>query len=133
MSAKTVAEKLLIKPGTAVWSSPADDLERVGPLPDKVGRAKGPAEAATALLFVDDEASLRKVLAAHGEDLHGPDVVWILYPKGGVSDINRDSIPPHLSEHRMRPIGQVGVDETWSALRFRPLEPGEAPFKGRQT
>jgi hypothetical protein len=30
----------------------------------------------------------------------------------------------------MTPIGQVAVDQTWSALRFRPLKPGEAPFKG---
>ena len=130
MNSKTVAEKLLIKPGTAVWSSPVDHLERVGPLPDNVARAKAPAEATTALVFVDDEASLRELLAAHGEELRGPDVVWIVYPKGGVSDINRDSIPPHLTQHRMRPIGQVGVDETWSALRFRPLKPGEAPFRG---
>ena len=113
-----------------MWSSPADDLERVGPLPDNVGLAKGPAEAATALLFVDDEASLQKALAAHGEDLHGPDVVWIAYPKGGLSDINRNSVPKHLTEHSMRPIGQVSIDETWSALRFRPLKPGEASFKG---
>jgi hypothetical protein len=112
-----------------VWSSPAENLELVGPLPENVGRANAPAEAATALLFVDDEASLRKVLTVHGEDLRGPDV-WIVYPKGGVSDINRDKIPQHLTEHRLRPIGQVAVDETWSALRFRPLKPGEAPFRG---
>lgn len=42
----------------------------------------------------------------------------------------RDKIPQHLTEHRLRPIGQVAVDETWSALRFRPLKPGEAPFRG---
>jgi lysophospholipase L1-like esterase len=30
----------------------------------------------------------------------------------------------------MRPITQIALDETWSALRFRPLAPGEAPFTG---
>ena len=30
----------------------------------------------------------------------------------------------------MRPIGQVAVDEVWSAMRFRPNRPGEAPFVG---
>jgi hypothetical protein len=30
----------------------------------------------------------------------------------------------------MRPISQVAVDEVWSALRFRPLKEGEAPFTG---
>jgi hypothetical protein len=30
----------------------------------------------------------------------------------------------------MRPVSQVAVDEVWSALRFRPLRPGEPPFTG---
>jgi hypothetical protein len=42
------------------------------------------------------------------------------------TDINRDSLWPILSEHGMRPISQVAVDETWSALRFRALREGEA-------
>ena len=99
-------------------------------MPDGVGRAETPAEATAALAFVDDEAALRRVLAEHGEDLSRPEIVWIVYPKGGASDINRDKIPPLLAEFRMTPIGQVAVDQTWSALRFRPLKPGEAPFKG---
>jgi hypothetical protein len=37
---------------------------------------------------------------------------------------------PILSEYAMRPIGQVAVDEVWSALRFRALKEGEAPFTG---
>ena len=28
----------------------------------------------------------------------------------------------------VRPIGQVAVDEVWSAMRFRPTREGEAPF-----
>lgn len=130
MPGKTVAQKLLIKPGAALWCSPPDHLERVGALPDGVGRAETPAEATAALAFVDDEAALRRVLAEHGEDLRRPEIIWIVYPKGGASDINRDKIPPLLGEFRMTPIGQVAVDQTWSALRFRPLKPGEAPFKG---
>ena len=31
----------------------------------------------------------------------------------------------------MRPITQVSLDETWSALRFRPLKPDEPLFKAR--
>jgi hypothetical protein len=31
----------------------------------------------------------------------------------------------------MRPIGQVAIDDTWSALRFRPLAPGETFSGGR--
>jgi hypothetical protein len=30
----------------------------------------------------------------------------------------------------MRPISQVAIDDVWSALRFRVLRAGEAPFTG---
>ena len=42
--------------------------------------------------------------------------------------MNRDTLWPILAEYGLRPISQVAVDEVWSALRFRPLREGEAPF-----
>jgi hypothetical protein len=30
----------------------------------------------------------------------------------------------------MRPIGQVALDDVWSAMRFRPNREGETPFTG---
>ena len=30
----------------------------------------------------------------------------------------------------MRPVTQVSINQVWSALRFRPLKEGEAPFTG---
>lgn len=41
------------------------------------------------------------------------------------ADINRDSLWRILAEYEMRPIAQITVDETWSALRFRMLREGE--------
>lgn len=46
------------------------------------------------------------------------------------ADLNRDTLWPVLGEYGMRPVSQVAVDEVWSALRFRPLKPGEPPFIG---
>jgi hypothetical protein len=54
----------------------------------------------------------------------------VAYPKGGRADINRDSLWPILAEDGFRPVSQVALDDTWSALRFRPLKAGEAPFTG---
>jgi len=34
------------------------------------------------------------------------------------------------AEFGMRPISQVAIDDVWSALRFRVLRTGEAPFTG---
>ena len=41
-----------------------------------------------------------------------------------------DTLWPLLTPYGLRPIGQVAVDEEWSALRFRPLKSGEEPFSG---
>ncbi|MDP9363267.1 MAG: hypothetical protein M3Q10_03365 [Chloroflexota bacterium] len=130
MSTKTVADKLLIKPNTTVWASHPERLGLVGPLPEGTTVVEGPAGATAALVFADDAAAVRGVLDAHKDDLAGPAVFWVAYPKANRADINRDSLWPILAEYGLRPIGQVAIDEVWSALRFRPLKPGEAPFTG---
>ena len=130
MSTKSIAEKLLIKPGTAVWSSEEGRVELIGPLPQGARVVETLEEATTAFLFGDDAASLRAIVAAHGAHLGEPDTVWVAYPKANRTDINRDSAWPILAEYGMRPIGQVAIDDVWSALRFRPLKPGEEQFTG---
>ena len=130
MAARSVAEKLLIKPDTTLWSSDDSRLELVEPLPAGVRRVGAPEQATTALVFADDAASLRDLLATHQERLARPDILWVAYPKGNRTDINRDSLWPILSELGLRPVTQVSIDQVWSALRFGPLKPGEAPFTG---
>ena len=128
MSPKPVAEKLLIKPGTAVWLSDASRLDLIEPLPDGVRTVDAVEDATTALVFADDANSLREVLETHKDHLARPSALWIAYPKGNRTDVNRDTLWPILGEYGMRPITQVSVDEVWSALRFRPVREGEAPF-----
>ena len=130
MSAKSIAEKLLIKPGSTVWSSDGGSLRLIGPLPDDVRPVAALEEATTALFFADDAASLRATLATHANQLGEPETVWVAYPKANRTDINRDSVWPILGEYGMRPVGQVAIDDVWSALRFRALKPGEEQFKG---
>lgn len=130
MSPKTVAQKLLVKPNTTVWVSDRARAELLAPLPEGARVVSSPAAASTAVVFVEDEASLRKILDKRGGQLSAAETLWIAYPKGNRSDINRDTLWPIVAEHGMRPIGQVAVDDVWSALRFRPLREGEAPFTG---
>lgn len=127
---KSVAEKLLIKPNTTLWSSHADRVALVGPLPDGVDTVAGPDEATAALVFADSAADVREILTEHKEQIAAPSVFWVLYPKANRADINRDTLWPILGAFGMRPIGQVAVDDTWSALRFRPLKEGEERFAG---
>ena len=130
MAAKTVAEKLVIKPGHSVWTSHPDRFAGIGALPAGAGRTDDLATADVAVLYADDADSARALLAANKADVTKPPVVWIAYPKANRTDINRDSLWPIVVEFGMRPNGQVAIDEVWSALRFRADKPGEEPFKG---
>jgi hypothetical protein len=75
--AKSVADKLLIKPGAAVWSSDPSRLELVGPLPGDVRPAGALGDADAALVFADDAASLRAILGAHVGELGEPQAFWV--------------------------------------------------------
>jgi hypothetical protein len=133
MSAKTVAEKLRIGRDTALWSSHPDRIALVEPLPKETSLVSRPEEATAALVFGDDETSLRLIVAEHAEAIRNAAILWVAYPKGNRTDINRDTLWPILAEHGLRPIGQVALDETWSALRFRVAKEGEAFPKGART
>jgi len=130
LSTKSVADKLLIKPNTTVWSSDPGNLSLIEGLPENAQVVEGPAAATTALLFASDESALRSLLAENQNDLAKPANLWVAYPKANKANINRDSVWPIVAEYNMRPIGQVAIDDVWSALRFRPLKEGEAQFTG---
>lgn len=126
MAAKSPAEKLLVKPGTTLWLSREDRLALIGPLPDGAAIVPTLGEATAAVLFADSAADLRQILGKHEtKDLAAPPAFWVAYPKANKADINRDTLWPILAERSLRPISQVAIDETWSALRFRALKPGE--------
>ena len=127
---KTIAEKLQIKPNTTVWVSDPGQVALLTPMPDGVRQSDSMATASTAVLFAQDAASARELLAENAADVTKPAVFWVAYPKGNTADINRDTLWPIVAEFGMRPNGQVAIDERWSALRFRPKREGEAEFTG---
>jgi hypothetical protein len=50
---------------------------------------------------------------------------WVSYPKrtsGVETDLTRDRGWDGLKELGLEPVAQIAVDDTWSALRFRPSE-----------
>lgn len=116
--AQTVAEKLLIKPHSAVWLSHADHLPLLTPMPEGVRQVATMATASTAIVFVDDDAATaRQVFAAHGDELRLPSALWVAYPNAKRTDLDRDSLWPMLGEFGLHPNGEVAVDRNWSALR----------------
>jgi hypothetical protein len=127
---KSAAAKLRIRPGDAVWVSEPSRVGVLGPLPAGARVVARIGDARVAVALADDAAAIRAVLAADGHALAGVEAFWVAYPKANRTDINRDSLWPILAGHGFRPVSQVAIDETWSALRFRVLRTGEAPFAG---
>lgn len=76
-----------------------------------------------AQLFAKDRAQLDESIAGVLAAIENDAVLWICYPKGssGVkSDLNRDKLWKALEGKGIRPVSQVSIDKTWSAMRFRP-------------
>lgn len=115
----TISGKLQIKPGhTVVVLSPPDDVE-LG-LEDAIASTH---EADALLVFVRKAADLDTDEVAHVLEAARQDkLAWVAYPKGKQlgTDLDRDSLAALLSARGVRPVRQIALDDTWSALRFRP-------------
>jgi hypothetical protein len=127
-----IAKKLRVRPGARIWVSDASLVEDLGGLPEGAATVNAPATASVALLVARDRDSLRDQLTRHRADLLAMEVLWVVYPKAGPRDLTRDTTWPVLVEFDLRPIGQASIGDRWSAMRFRPLAPGEAAFSGRR-
>jgi len=112
-----LAEKLQIKPGQslAILNPPPDVT-----LPTSI--TGGPPSTADAVIGFavcrGDLDQFGPVIGAARADR----LAWIGYPKGGKlgTDLNRDQLAQALASHGIQPVRQVSIDDTWSALRFRP-------------
>ena len=68
---------------------------------------------------IELETSLLRVKEAGKYDCH----LWACYPKGGgriQSDLKRETVWAVLELIGLRPVSQIALDDTWSALRGRP-------------
>lgn len=137
MSAKSLAEKLLIKPGhrVLVIDAPRSYATALDPLPAgaKLARDRGGAIGArdAVHLFVATQSALAehapRAIAAANEGA----VLWIAYPKqtGKVaSDLTRDRGWGPMHDAGYEGVAIVAVDEDWAAMRFKRRSDGE---KGR--
>jgi hypothetical protein len=112
-----LAVKLQIKPGQS--------LVIIDPPPGvtlPASTAGGHPETAAAVIgFAVHRADLDRLGPVIGA-ARADRLAWIGYPKGGKlgTDLNRDRLVQALAVEGIQPVRQVSIDDTWSALRFRP-------------
>jgi len=116
-----VTAKLQIKPGQRVAALAAESDVPPVAAPDANPPAE-PEAADAVVAFARNRAELDTVAAPAIEAARGDRLAWIAYPKAGKlgTDLNRDILAALLTARGVQPVRQVAIDETWSALRFRP-------------
>jgi hypothetical protein len=111
-----LSKKLQLAPGQPVAVRAAPENVDLG---DLALDPEGTAVLAFLLMRADlDGPDGAAALAAAREDR----LSWIAYPKGGAlgTDLNRDRLAAAATERGARPVRQIAIDGTWSALRLRP-------------
>ena len=112
--------KFQLKSGQAIEFVGAPDsvIGLLSELETHGGSDLGPA----LLVFVANEAALKKHDALIVKAAASDRLTWVSYPKSGQlgTDLDRDTLTASLIEHGVQPVRQVALDDVWSALRFKP-------------
>lgn len=121
-----LASKLQIKAGSriALVNAPEGYAERLQPLPDRAEVVDLRPGLDVVQVFAHDRAELERVAGAFGSVRDGG-LLWVCYPKGGRkagTDLNRDRLWERMSQDGLAGVTLVAVDDTWSAMRFRPAD-----------
>lgn len=77
------------------------------------------------LVFIHNNTGYLDFLNKQLKNIEPDSVLWFAYPKGTSkikTDINRDTIRVTGEEFNITTVTAVSIDDTWSALRFRPID-----------
>jgi hypothetical protein len=83
------------------------------------------AKRTQTLVFVRNKAELLAFLKNDLQRIEPDSLLWFAYPKGSSkvkTDINRDRVRETGEQFGITTVTAVSIDDTWSALRFRPTD-----------
>lgn len=128
MAEKTIAQKLMIKPGRSVLlvNPPPGYVERMGELPEGARvAAESDAPVDVIQVFAANRAALEAQLARLKTLLKPGGILWVSYYKGTAkvkTDIHRDSVNAYAHTLGLEGVAIIAIDEDWSALRLKVIE-----------
>ncbi len=123
----SLAQKLQIKSGKLiVMNAPQSYAEPLAKeLKDLTVSARASGQAEAVLLFVNSLAEIDKFTSKAAQRVKPGGMLWIAYAKGTSkvkSDVNRDRLGAAVQPLGWQPVRQIALDETWSAMRFKPVD-----------
>lgn len=119
-----VLKKLRFK-SAGIAINPPENLEKKLESEGFQCLANVPKGSSGVIAFFKDKATLQHFLQKDLKNIEPDSLLWFAYPKGTStlrSDINRDSICEIGEQYDITTVTAVSINETWSALRFRPIE-----------
>ena len=123
-----LAKKLQVKSGKRwlLFNAPANYLASLEPLPEGATvsyEANGNFDGVQ--LFVKNNTELAENLKVIIPILHSDTILWIIYPKkssGIKTDLEMMSSWDEPAKYGLGGVSAAAIDETWTALRFKPKE-----------
>jgi hypothetical protein len=126
--AKTLAQKLQIKPGSKVLfvNPPPGYGNLLGKLSENLTFLSEPGVRADVIqVFVRDQKDLEEQLNKLKGALQPRGILWVSYYKGTSqhrTDINRDTINVYARSMGMEGVAIISVNEDWSAMRLKVVD-----------
>lgn len=120
---KDVIGKFKFRDKGIVINAPADIEKEMVKLGFATSFAK--TKSANTLVFINDSKEYLNFLQNKLKNIESDSVLWFAYPKGTSkikTDINRDTIRETGEQYGITTVTAVSINDTWSALRFRPIE-----------
>lgn len=121
---KEVIKKFRFKGNGIVINAPAALQQELVKLDFKTAFDKKQKSANT-LVFINNNKEYLDFLNNQLKNIEPDSVLWFAYPKGTSkikTDINRDTLRITGEEFNITTVTAVSIDNTWSALRFRPVD-----------
>ena len=77
------------------------------------------------VVFINNNKEYTDFLKNGLKNVESDSILWFAYPKGTSkikADINRDTIRVTGEQFGITTVTTISIDDTWSALRFRPVD-----------
>ncbi len=120
---QNIIKKFKFKDIGIVINAPAtidEELIKIG-FKNKFNKSK----SSNTLVFINNNEEYLTFLSKGLKNVEPDSVLWFAYPKGTSkikTDINRDTIRMTGEEFGITAVTAISIDDTWSALRFRPID-----------